>query len=129
MRGLKGEAAIVGIAEFAPERKPSREWMGLEVYSELARQALADAGLSIRDVDGIITGSIVANTSAVDTSVVGFYTVTYNVTDAAGNSATQVTRTVEVVSSSFSVPVAWWLVVPAMMVGMLFASRRRTRTR
>ncbi|MBA4181641.1 MAG: hypothetical protein C0506_13705 [Anaerolinea sp.] len=57
MRGLKGEAAAVGIAEFAPERKPPREWMGLEVYSELARQALADAGLSIRDVDRIITGN------------------------------------------------------------------------
>jgi len=57
MRGLTGEAAIVGIAEFAPERKPSRSWMGLEVYSELARLALDDAGLSIHDVDGIITGN------------------------------------------------------------------------
>ena len=57
MRGLKGEAAIVGMAEFAPERKPTRAWMGLEVYSELARLALEDAGLSIRDVDGIITGN------------------------------------------------------------------------
>jgi acetyl-CoA acetyltransferase len=56
VRGLRGEAAIVGIAEFAPERKPSRLWMGLEAYSELARQALDDAGLSIRDVDGILTG-------------------------------------------------------------------------
>lgn len=57
MRGLTGEAAIVGIAEFAPERKPSRSWMGLEVYSELARLALEDAGMSIRDVDGLITGN------------------------------------------------------------------------
>ncbi len=57
MAGLHGGAAIVGIAEFAPERKPSRSWMGCEVYSELARQALDDAGMSIRDVDGIITGN------------------------------------------------------------------------
>lgn len=57
MAGLKGNAAIVGITELAPERKPTRAYMGLEIYSELARQALDDAGLSIRDVDGIITGN------------------------------------------------------------------------
>lgn len=55
VKNLSGGAAIVGIAELAPEKKPSRLWMGLEIYSELARQALEDAGMSIRDVDGIIT--------------------------------------------------------------------------
>ncbi|HSE44145.1 MAG TPA: thiolase family protein, partial [Gemmatimonadales bacterium] len=57
MRGLRGEAAIAGVAEMSPERKPSRLWMGLEVYSELARRALDDAGMSIRDVDALLTGN------------------------------------------------------------------------
>ncbi|MDB4375216.1 pentapeptide repeat-containing protein, partial [bacterium] len=42
------------------------------------------------------TVSVVSNT--VDTSAAGTYTVTYSVTDAAGNVATQVTRTVTVVA-------------------------------
>ena len=38
--------------------------------------------------------------SAVDTSTVGSYTVTYDVNDTAGNAATQVTRTVDVVDTT-----------------------------
>src|SRR5512139_3049685 len=57
MPGLRGEAAIVGVAEFAPSRKPEKLWMGLEAYSELARMALDDAGLTIRDVDAVLTGN------------------------------------------------------------------------
>ena len=34
--------------------------------------------------------------NAVDVNTVGTYTVTYNVSDAAGNAATQVTRTVNI---------------------------------
>lgn len=56
-RGLRGEAAIVGVAEFPPMRKPEKLWMGLEAYSELARMALDDAGLTIRDVDAVLTGN------------------------------------------------------------------------
>jgi acetyl-CoA C-acetyltransferase len=51
---LKGDAAIVGIAEFKPERRrqgPLR--FTLEQWAELARLALDDAGLSPKDVDGI----------------------------------------------------------------------------
>jgi lysophospholipase L1-like esterase len=51
------------------------------------------------NVDGDITGSIVIDASAVDTSTVGSYTVTYNVSDTAGNAATEVTRTVNVIAS------------------------------
>jgi acetyl-CoA C-acetyltransferase len=57
MRGLRGEAAIVGCAEWAPKRRPERLYMGLESYAELARMALADAGLAASDVDGLITGT------------------------------------------------------------------------
>ena len=55
-----------------------------------------DAGATATDnYDGDLTSSIVT-VNSVDTSVVGSYTVTYNVSDAAGNAATQVTRTVNV---------------------------------
>jgi len=53
-----------------------------------------DAGATASDaVDGNITANI-TTVNPVNTSVVGSYTVTYNVSDAAGNAATQVTRTV-----------------------------------
>ncbi len=57
MAGLRGDAAVAGVAEFAPERKPSRLYMGLESYAELARQALDDAGIPLSEVDGLVTGS------------------------------------------------------------------------
>ena len=53
--------------------------------------------------DGDITGSIVIDASAVDTSVVGSYSVTYDVADSNGNNAVQVTRTVEVVDTTIPV--------------------------
>ncbi len=48
------------------------------------------------NVDGNITSSIVIGGDTVNTAVAGTYVVTYNVSDAAGNAATQVTRTVNV---------------------------------
>jgi len=55
-----------------------------------------DAGATASDnVDGDITANIVT-VNPVNTSVAGTYTVTYNVSDAAGNAATEVTRTVNV---------------------------------
>ena len=56
-----------------------------------------DAGATANDtVDGDITSSIVI-VNPVNTSVLETYIITYNVQDAAGNNATQVTRTVTVV--------------------------------
>ena len=56
-----------------------------------------DAGATASDnVDGDITASIVT-VNNVNTAVLGTYTVTYDVSDAAGNAATQVVRTVNVV--------------------------------
>jgi len=49
---------------------------------------------------GDLTAAIVIDASAVDTSTVGSYTVTYDVTDCNGNPATQVTRTVNVVDTT-----------------------------
>lgn len=56
----------------------------------------SDAGATaIDNSDGNITPSI-SVTSNVDTSAIGSYTVTYNVSDTAGNVAVPVTRTVKV---------------------------------
>jgi uncharacterized protein (TIGR02145 family) len=58
-----------------------------------------DPGVSATDnVDGHLTSSIIIDTSALDTSVPGTYTVTYSVTDSAGNTST-VTRTVNVIEN------------------------------
>ena len=54
--------------------------------------------------DGDITASIVIGGDLVDTNIAGAYIVTYNVSDAAGNAATEVTRTVNVVQDT-TVPV------------------------
>ncbi|MCJ7592001.1 MAG: DUF5011 domain-containing protein, partial [Woeseiaceae bacterium] len=55
-----------------------------------------DAGATAADnIDGNISTSIVV-TGSVNTAVVGSYTVTYNVTDRAGNKATPITRSVKV---------------------------------
>ena len=62
-----------------------------------------DAGVTASDnYDGNLTTSIVT-VNSVDTSTVGTYTVTYNVTDANGNKATEVTRTVNVVDTTVPV--------------------------
>ena len=62
-------------------------------YVELGATALDN-------YDGDITASIVTDASAVNRSLVGSYTVTYNVTDTAGNAAPQITRTVDVVDTT-----------------------------
>ena len=65
----------------------------------------SDAGASALDtVNGDITESIVIGGNTVDTSTAGTYVITYNVSDAAGNAADEVTRTV-VVSGTESEPV------------------------
>jgi len=49
------------------------------------------------NIDGDITVNIVVGGATVDTNVAGAYIVTYNVSDAAGNAAVEVTRTVNVI--------------------------------
>ena len=59
-----------------------------------------ELGASATDnVDGDISSKITIDFSSVNVNVVGDYTVSYNVKDAAGNSATTVTRTIRVVSN------------------------------
>jgi hypothetical protein len=56
------------------------------------------------NLDGDISASLAIDSSAVDTATIGSYSVTYDVTDASGNAATQLTRTVQVVSSAPNAP-------------------------
>jgi acetyl-CoA acetyltransferase len=57
--GLRGEAAIVGIVDLPPTRKPSRpQLFSIEQWATLAKAALDDAGLSGSVVDGLVTTSI-----------------------------------------------------------------------
>ena len=59
-----------------------------------------DAGATATDIgDGDLTLSI-TTVNAVDTTTVGSYTVTYNVSDSSSNAAIQVTRTVNVVDTT-----------------------------
>jgi hypothetical protein len=51
---------------------------------------------ALDEVDGDLTANIVVGGDAVDTSVEGIYIITYDVTDAQGNEAIQVERTVNV---------------------------------
>ena len=68
-------------------------------YSELEATATDNT-----DDDSTLTDSIVIDASAVNVNTIGSYTVTYNVSDAAGNAATQVTRTVNVVDTDTTIP-------------------------
>lgn len=62
-----------------------------------------ELGYSATDnLDGDVTGSVVIGGDVVDHTTTGTYTITYNVDDSQGNSATQVTRTVQVFSSTLT---------------------------
>jgi acetyl-CoA acetyltransferase len=54
--GLRGDAAIVGVAEYKPEKfSTAPKALHLEQIADLARQALADAGIEAAEVDGLVT--------------------------------------------------------------------------
>ena len=60
-----------------------------------------DAGATADDnVDGDLTNDVVTGGDTVDVAVPGAYVVTYNVSDAAGNAAAEVTRTVTVADTT-----------------------------
>lgn len=53
--GLKGQAALVGAAQYKPEKYATAPRMfHLEQVADLAGQALADSGLELRDIDGLV---------------------------------------------------------------------------
>ncbi|MBA1330988.1 cell wall-binding protein, partial [Candidatus Endoriftia persephone str. Guaymas] len=69
---------------------------GSDPMTVAAGSVFTDPGASASDiVEGDLSASIVT-TGSVNTAAVGSYTLTYNVSDSAGNAATAVTRTVNV---------------------------------
>ncbi|MCK4705852.1 MAG: DUF5011 domain-containing protein, partial [Gammaproteobacteria bacterium] len=66
------------------------------VNIELGTDYIDDGATALDNIDGVITASIVVAGDVVDINTVDAYIITYNVSDAAGNPALQVTRTVSV---------------------------------
>jgi len=94
----------VTVTEAADNTKPTITLLGQNPVTLTVGDRYTDAGATANDDrDGNITANI-QTTSNVDTTVAGTYTVTYNVSDAAGNVADTVTRTV-VVEDNTPVPV------------------------
>ena len=58
-----------------------------------------ELGATASDTCDLGLGSVVIDASAVDTSTPGSYSVTYNISDASGNPAAEMTRTVNVVDT------------------------------
>ncbi|MCV7032032.1 thiolase family protein [Mycobacterium sherrisii] len=59
MTGLRGEAAIVGIAELPAERRPTGPpRFTLDQYALLAKAAVADAGLDPSHINGLLTHGV-----------------------------------------------------------------------
>jgi len=80
--------------------KPTITLLGENPVMITVGETYTDAGaVANDDVDGNITDKITV-TNTVDTSTPGTYTVTYDVSDAAGNEADVVTRTVIVAEAS-----------------------------
>jgi len=75
---------------------------GISVMNIYMGSTYVDAGATASDnVDGNITANI-SSVNPVNPAVVGAYTITYDVSDIAGNSAAQVIRTVNVLAVSSS---------------------------
>lgn len=71
--GLRGEAAIVGFHELPAERKPAgKPEFLLEQWARLAAAAVADAGLRVEDVDGLVTTGIFESELFVPSTVVEY---------------------------------------------------------
>jgi hypothetical protein len=88
---------IVVIADLI---SPSIVLIGDVTITLMVGNTYTDAGATATDnIDGTITGSIIT-TGAVNTAVAGTYTITYNVSDAAGNAATPIIRTVIVLADT-----------------------------
>jgi len=58
---LKGTAAVVGIGELKPTREAPPEATALGLMSNAAAEAIADAGLETKDIDGFLCGMAFAD--------------------------------------------------------------------
>ncbi|QDP64765.1 MAG: hypothetical protein GOVbin2917_80 [Prokaryotic dsDNA virus sp.] len=84
--------------------KPVITLIGANTVEVILNDSYTEQGATaIDNVDGDITNDLVVFDN-IDTTTLGTYQVTYNVTDAAGNSADEVIRTVNVVQEISNLP-------------------------
>ena len=99
-----GSSSGGGSSTEADTTKPIITLVGDATVNLTVGDSYTDAGATANDAeDGILT-NIAVSGDTVDTSTEGTYTITYDVTDSAGNSATQVTRTVIVTAATGDCP-------------------------
>jgi len=97
----EAESEILTALVTTDNTKPVITLLGSSTVTVEAGSVYTDTGATALDnYDGVLTSSIVTAGLPVNTNVLGAHIVTYDVTDAHGNAATQVTRTVNVVAAS-----------------------------
>ena len=104
--------------------------LGADPMSVPSDSAFVDPSASAVDnIDGDISNAVVAS-GAVNIGLLGSYTVTYNVSDFAGNAATPITRTVNVTPAVGTGGSGGGAVSPLavlLMLAMFIAAHRRRR--
>ena len=90
----------------------------------------ADAGATATDIydDDTALSLNIITVNTVDTDIVASYTLTYNVSDVAGNAATEVTRTVNVVDTTAPVITLTGLEIVTIEVGSTYTDGGATAT-
>lgn len=87
---LKRAAAITGIAEMKPSRSPDG-MSTLGIWTDVSRQAILDAGLSLPDIDGLLIGQPIIEQAQMWPSILGEYLGIHpkygNIVDLGGASA------------------------------------------
>ncbi len=99
---LNSAVAVFETGRVPDTAAPVITLLGMSAMNIYAGSTYVDAGATaLDDVDGDISARIVT-ANAVNTAATGTYAIVYNVSDAAGNSAIQVVRTVSVLPVSGS---------------------------
>lgn len=94
------DLSVTAVDASADTTAPVITLTGASTINLTVGDSFTDPGATATDnIDGNLTSSIIV-TGSVNTSVQGTYTLNYNVSDAAGNAATQVSRTVNVNAAS-----------------------------
>ncbi len=90
------DAEVVAVTRYLGDRYPPvLGLLGPAVLKHKRGDAFIDPGVTAEDeIDGDLGGAVVVGGDVVDPQAEGSYTITYNVSDAAGNAAAEVTRTV-----------------------------------
>ena len=90
-----GTLSVVSVSTLSDATAPVITLTGSATVTHVLGATYTDAGATATDaVDGDLS---VTASGTVDVNVIGTYTITYSVSDAASNAATQVTRAVNVV--------------------------------